>query len=73
MHHSRSEVAQMIPDINDFTEGLVINKVELDGTVDSINNSVNAAERARKATSKLTYAQEEQALKINMRRRASRI
>ncbi len=35
----------------------------MDGTVDSINNSVNAAERARKATSKLTYAQEEQALK----------
>lgn len=63
MHHSRSEVAQMIPDINDFTDGLVSNKVELDGTVDSINNSVNAAERARKATSKLTYAQEEQALK----------
>lgn len=63
MHHSRSEVAQMIPDINDFTDGLVSNKVELNGTVDSINNSVNAAERARKATSKLTYAQEEQALK----------
>ena len=63
MHHSRSEVAQMIPDINDFTDGLVDNKVELDGTVNSINNSVNAAERARKATSKLTYAQEEQALK----------
>ena len=63
MHHSRSEVAQMIPDINDFTDGLVSNKVELDGTVDSINNSVNAAERARKATSNLTYAQEEQALK----------
>lgn len=63
MHHSRSEVAQMIPDINDFTDGLVSNRVELDGTVDSINNSVNAAERARKATSKLTYAQEEQALK----------
>ena len=63
MHHSRSEVAQLIPDINDFTDGLVSNKVELDGTVDSINNSVNAAERARKATSKLTYAQEEQALK----------
>ena len=63
MHHSRSEVAQMIPDINDFTDGLVNNKVELDGTVDSINNSVNAAERARKVTSKLTYAQEEQALK----------
>lgn len=63
MHHSRSEVAQMIPDINDFTDGLVSNKVELDGTVDSVNNSVNAAERARKATSKLTYAQEEQALK----------
>ena len=63
MHHSRSEVAQMIPDINDFTDGLVSNKVELDGTVDSINNSFNAAERARKATSKLTYAQEEQALK----------
>ncbi len=40
MHHSRSEVAQMIPDINDFTDGLVSNKVELDGTVDSINNSV---------------------------------
>lgn len=63
MHHSRSEVAQMIPDINDFTDGLVSNRVELDGTVDSINNSVNAAERARKATSKLTYAQEEQVLK----------
>lgn len=63
MHHSRSEVAQMIPDINDFTDGLVSNKVELDGTVDSINNSVNAAERARKATSNFTYAQEEQALK----------
>ena len=63
MHHSRSEVAQMIPDINDFTDGLVSNKVELDGTVDSIDNSVNAAESARKATSKLTYAQEEQALK----------
>lgn len=63
MHHSRSEVAQMIPDINDFTDGLVSNQVELDGTVDSINNSVNAAESARKATSKLTYAQEEQALK----------
>ena len=63
MHHSRSEIAQMIPDINDFTDGLVSNKVELDGTVDSINNSVNVAERARKATSKLTYAQEEQALK----------
>lgn len=63
MRHSRSEVAQMIPDINDFTDGLVSNKVELDGTVDSINNSVNAAERARKATSNLTYAQEEQALK----------
>lgn len=63
MHHEDEEIAKLIPDINDYTDGLVNNKVELDGTVDSINNSVNAAERARKATSKLTYAQEEQALK----------
>lgn len=63
MKHSRSEVAKLIPDINDYTDGLVNNKIVLDKKVDSTNNSIEAAERARKATSKLTYAQEEQALK----------
>lgn len=63
MHHEDEEIAKLIPDINDYTDGLVNNKVELDRKVDSVNNSVNAAERARKATSNLSYAEEEQALK----------
>ena len=63
MGHSRSEVAGMIPDINKLTGELVNNNVELMENVDSANASADAAERARKATSKLSYAQEEQALK----------
>ncbi len=63
MGHNRSEVAGMIPDINSYTDTLVNNTVALKDGVDEANNSADAAERARKATSKLTYAQEEQALK----------
>lgn len=63
MGYNRSEVAGMIPDINSYTDTLVNNTVALKDGVDEANNSADAAERARKATSKLTYAQEEQALK----------
>lgn len=63
MGHSREEVGKMIHDINDYTDGIVDNKVALDKQVDSVNKSADAAEGARKATSNLTDAQELQALK----------
>ncbi len=63
MGHQNEEVAKMISNINDYTNGLVNNKVELDGMVDSINNSADAAENARNATKNLTNAQEVQSLK----------
>lgn len=63
MGHTRTEVAGMITNINDYTNGLVENKVQLDGSVEAINNSANAAEKARKSMSNLTFQQEVQATK----------
>lgn len=63
MGHSRGEVGSMISYINRYTNGLVENKVQLDENIDSTNKSADAAEKAREATSKLTYKQQEQALK----------
>jgi tape measure domain-containing protein len=63
MGHSRSEIASMMGDLNDLTNGLADNKAELDNGIDAVNNSADAAENARKSVSGLTNAQEVQALK----------
>lgn len=63
MGHSEEKVKNVIVDISKYTNGLVENKVALDGKTDSTNRSADAAERANKAMSKLTYKQEENALK----------
>lgn len=60
--HSRDEVEDVIADISKYTNGLVENKVQLDGSINAVNNSADAAERAKNEMSNLTVQQERQAL-----------
>lgn len=60
--HSRDEVEDVIADISKYTDGLVENKVQLDGSINAVNNSADAAERAKNEMSNLTVQQERQAL-----------
>lgn len=63
MGHSRSEITNMMGDLNDLTNGLAENKAELDNGIDAVNNSADAAENARNSVKGLSNAEEVQALK----------
>lgn len=59
----KDEITDILGYFKDYTNGVVDNTVELNKNKAEVNNSANAAEKAKKAVSGLTYAQEEQALK----------
>lgn len=59
----KDEITDILGYFKDYTNGVVDNTVELNKNEAEVNNSANAAEKAKKAASGLTYAQEEQALK----------
>lgn len=59
----KDEITDILGYFKDYTNGVVDNTVELNKNKAEANNSANAAEKAKKAVSGLTYAQEEQALK----------
>lgn len=59
----KDEITDILGYFKDYTNGVVDNTVELNKNEAEVNNSANAAEKAKKAVSGLTYAQEEQALK----------
>ena len=59
----KDEITDILGYFKDYTNGVVDNTIELNKNKAEVNNSANAAEKAKKAVSGLTYAQEEQALK----------
>lgn len=59
----KDEITDILGYFKDYTNGVVDNTIELNKNKAKVNNSANAAEKAKKAVSGLTYAQEEQALK----------
>lgn len=59
----KDEITDILGYFKDYTNGIVDNTIELNKNKAEVNNSANAAEKAKKAVSGLTYAQEEQALK----------
>lgn len=59
----KDEITDILDYFKDYTNGVVDNTIELNKNKAEVNNSANAAEKAKKAVSGLTYAQEEQALK----------
>lgn len=59
----KDKITDILGYFKDYTNGVVDNTVELNKNKAEVNNSANAAEKAKKAVSGLTYAQEEQALK----------
>lgn len=59
----KDEITDILGYFKDYTNGVVDNTVELNKNEAEVNNSANAAEKAKKAASGLTYAQEEQVLK----------
>ncbi len=59
----KDEITDILGYFKDYTKGVVDNTVELNKNKAEVNNSANAAEKAKKAVSGLNYAQEEQALK----------
>lgn len=59
----KDEITDILGYFKDYTNGVVDNTVELNKNKAEVNNTANAAEKAKKAVSGLTYAQEEQALK----------
>lgn len=59
----KDEITDILGYFKDYTNGVVDNTIELNKNKAEANNSANAAEKAKKAVSGLTYAQEEQALK----------
>lgn len=59
----KDEITDILGYFKDYTNGVVDNTIELNKNKADVNNSANAAEKAKKAVSGLTYAQEEQALK----------
>lgn len=58
----KDEITDILGYFKDYTNGVVDNTIELNKNKAEVNNSANAAEKAKKAVSGLTYAQEEQAL-----------
>lgn len=60
----KDEITDILGYFKDYTNGVVDNTIELNKNKAEVNNSANAAEKAKKAVSGLTYAQDEQALKI---------
>lgn len=59
----KDESTDILGYFKDYTNGVVDNTIELNKNKAEVNNSANAAEKAKKAVLGLTYAQEEQALK----------
>lgn len=59
----KDEITDILGYFKDYTNGVVDNTIELNKNKAEVNNSANAAEKAKKAVSGLTYAQEEQALR----------
>lgn len=59
----KDEIVDILGYFKDYTDGVVDNTVELNKHKAEVDNSANAAEKARKAVSGLTYQEEEQALK----------
>lgn len=59
----KDEITDILGYFKDYTNGVVDNTIELNKNKAEVNNSANAAEKAKKAVSGLTYAQEKQALK----------